>query len=208
MTINTATNTATNTAIRDKVIVITGGARGIGFATAKALHNLGAKVAIGDVDEAKLKESAADLALDVYGKLDVTDADSFATFLDAVERQLGPVDVLINNAGIMPAGKVIDESDELTRRILDINTYGVILGSKLAAQRMVPRRSGHIINIASLAGESPTPGLATYCASKYAVLGLTDSARIEYATPASSSLRCYPHSPTPSSPPVPLERSS
>jgi NAD(P)-dependent dehydrogenase (short-subunit alcohol dehydrogenase family) len=180
MTINTATNTATNTAIRDKVIVITGGARGIGFATATALHNLGAKVAIGDVDEAKLKESAADLALDVYGKLDVTDADSFATFLDAVERQLGPVDVLINNAGIMPAGKVIDESDELTRRILDINTYGVILGSKLAAQRMVPRRSGHIINIASLAGESPTPGLATYCASKYAVLGFTDSARIEY----------------------------
>ena len=173
-------NTATNTAIRDKVIVITGGARGIGFATATALHNLGAKVAIGDVDEAKLKESAADLALDVYGKLDVTNPESFSSFLDDVERQLGPLDVLINNAGIMPAGKVIDEPDTLTRRILDINTYGVILGSKLAAQRMVPRGSGHIINIASLAGESPTPGLATYCASKYAVLGFTDSARIEY----------------------------
>ena len=170
----------TNTAIRDKVVVITGGARGIGFATATALHNLGAKVAIGDVDEAKLKESATDLGLHVYGKLDVTDPESFAAFLDEVERQLGPLDVLINNAGIMPAGKVIDESDKVTRRILDINTYGVILGSKLAAQRMVPRRSGHIINIASLAGESPTPGLATYCASKYAVLGFTDSARIEY----------------------------
>jgi NAD(P)-dependent dehydrogenase (short-subunit alcohol dehydrogenase family) len=88
--------------------------------------------------------------------------------------------VLINDAGIMPAGKVIDETDKVTRRILDINAYGVILGSKLAAKRMVPRRSGHIINIASLAGESPTPGLATYCASKYAVLGFTDSARIEY----------------------------
>src|SRR5882762_8999283 len=170
----------TNTAIRDKVIVITGGARGIGFATATALHNLGAKVAIGDVDEAKLKESATELGLDVYGKLDVTDPESFATFLDEVERQLGPLDVLINNAGIMPAGKVIDESDKVTRRILDINTYGVILGSKLAAQRMVPRRRGHIINIASLAGETPTSGLATYCASKYAVLGFTDSARIEY----------------------------
>jgi NAD(P)-dependent dehydrogenase (short-subunit alcohol dehydrogenase family) len=169
-----------NTAIRDKVIVITGGARGIGFATATALHNLGAKVAIGDVDEAKLKESGTALGLDVYGKLDVTDPESFSSFLDDVERQLGPLDVLINNAGIMPAGKVIDEPDTLTRRILDINTYGVILGSKLAAQRMVPRGSGHIINIASLAGESPTPGLATYCASKYAVLGFTDSARIEY----------------------------
>jgi len=166
-------------AIRDKVIVITGGARGIGFATATALHNLGAKVAIGDVDEAKLKESATALGVDVYGKLDVTDPDSFSSFLDDVERQLGPVDVLINNAGIMPAGKMIDEPHTVTRRVLDINTYGVILGSKLAAQRMIPRRRGHIINIASLAGESPTPGLATYCASKYAVLGFTESARIE-----------------------------
>jgi NAD(P)-dependent dehydrogenase (short-subunit alcohol dehydrogenase family) len=169
-----------NDAIRDKVIVITGGARGIGFAAATALHGLGAKVAVGDVDEAKVKESATDLGLEVYGKLDVTDSESFAAFLDDVEGQLGPLDVLINNAGIMPAGKVIDEPDQVTRRILDINTYGVILGSKLAAQRMVPRRSGHVINIASLAGESPTPGLATYCASKYAVLGFTDSARIEY----------------------------
>lgn len=169
-----------NRAIRNKVIVITGGARGIGLATAETLHRLGAKVAIGDVDEAKLKESATDLGLDVYGKLDVTDPESFRAFLDDVERQLGPLDVLINNAGIMPAGKVIDEPDTVTRRILDINVYGVILGSKLAAQRMVPRRSGHVINVASLAGETPTPGLATYCASKYAVLGFTDSARIEY----------------------------
>lgn len=169
----------TSTAIRDKVIVITGGARGIGFATAMALHNLGAKVAIGDVDEPKLKESATALGLDVYAKLGVTDPDSFASFLDDVERQLGPVDVLINNAGIMPASTIIDEPDTVTRRILDINTYGVILGSKLAARRMIPRRRGHIINIASLAGESPTPGLATYCASKYAVLGFTESARIE-----------------------------
>ncbi|MDT5065460.1 MAG: hypothetical protein QOK02_1615 [Mycobacterium sp.] len=167
-------------AVRDKVIVITGGARGIGLATATTLHGLGAKVAIGDVDEAKLKESATDLGLEVYGKLDVTDPESFSAFLDDVERQLGPLDVLINNAGIMPAGKVIDEPDKVTRRILDINVYGVILGSKLAAQRMVPRRAGHVINIASLAGETPTPGLATYCASKYAVLGFTDSARIEH----------------------------
>jgi NAD(P)-dependent dehydrogenase (short-subunit alcohol dehydrogenase family) len=174
------TGTTRNTAIHGKVIVITGGARGIGFATATALHGLGAKVAIGDVDEAKLKESATDLGLDVYGKLDVTDPQSFSAFLDDVERQLGPVDVLINNAGIMPAGKMIDEPDRVTRRILDINIYGVILGSKLAAQRMVPRHRGHVINVASLAGETPTPGLATYCASKFAVLGFTDSARIEY----------------------------
>ena len=166
--------------VAGKVIVITGGARGIGLATATTLHKLGAKVAIGDVDEAKLKESATELGLEVYGRLDVTDEASFTAFLDDVERQLGPIDVLINNAGIMPTGRVIDEPDAVTRRILDINVYGVILGSKLAAQRMVKRRSGHVINVASLAGETPTPGLATYCASKFAVLGFTESARREY----------------------------
>jgi NAD(P)-dependent dehydrogenase (short-subunit alcohol dehydrogenase family) len=166
--------------VRGKVIVITGGARGIGLATATALHKLGAKVAIGDVDEVTVKESGADLGLDVYGKLDVTDADSFSGFLDDVERQLGPIDVLINNAGIMPLGRIVDEADAVTRRILDINVYGVVLGSKLAARRMVPRGRGHIINVASLAGETYLAGAATYCASKHAVIGFTDAARIEY----------------------------
>ncbi|OBK64588.1 SDR family oxidoreductase [Mycobacterium sp. 1165178.9] len=166
--------------LKGKVVVITGGARGIGLATATALHKLGAKVAIGDVDEMRVKESGADLGLDVYGKLDVTDPHSFSDFLDEVERQLGPIDVLINNAGIMPVGRIVDEPDAVTRRILDINVYGVILGSKLAAQRMVPRGKGHVINVASLAGELYIVGLATYCASKHAVVAFTDSARLEY----------------------------
>src|ERR1700744_2968126 len=166
--------------VRDKVIVITGGARGIGLATATALHNLGAKVAIGDIDEVKVKESGADLGLDVYGKLDVTERDSFSDFLDEVERQLGPIDVLINNAGIMPLGRIVDEPAAVTRRILDINVYGVMLGSKLALQRMIPRGQGHIINVASLAGETYLAGAAAYCASKHAVVGYTDAARIEY----------------------------
>ena len=167
-------------AVRDKVVVITGGARGIGFATATKLAGLGGKVAIGDVDETKVKEAGAALGLEVYGKLDVTDPDSFEAFLDQVERQLGPIDVLINNAGIMPVGRIVDEPEAVTKRILDINVYGVILGSKLAARRMAPRGSGHVINIASLAGEIHVPGLATYCGSKWAVLGFTDSLRAEY----------------------------
>ncbi|MCW2662349.1 MAG: NAD(P)-dependent oxidoreductase [Mycobacterium sp.] len=166
--------------VRDKVVVITGGARGIGLATATALHNLGAKVAIGDIDEVRVKESGAALGLEVYGKLDVTEAHSFSEFLDDVERQLGTIDVLINNAGIMPVGRIIDEPDAVTRRILDINVYGVMLGSKLAVQRMVPRGSGHVINVASLAGELYAVGLASYCASKHAVVAFTDSARLEY----------------------------
>ncbi|QIS17331.1 SDR family oxidoreductase [Nocardia terpenica] len=166
--------------IRGKVVVITGGARGIGLATATALHRLGARVAIGDIDEATVKTSGAAGDFGHYGRLDVTDQQSFADFLDEVERLLGPIDVLINNAGIMPTGRVVDEPDALTRRILDINVYGVILGSKLALARMLPRRSGHIVNIASLAGESHVPGLATYNASKHAVLGFTDTLREEY----------------------------
>lgn len=166
--------------LRDKVIVITGGARGIGLATALSLAKLGARIAIGDIDEKTVKESGTDHDFDHYGRLDVTDAQSFATFLDDVERELGPIDVLINNAGIMPTGRLVDETDQITRRILDINVYGVILGSKLALSRMLPRGSGHIINIASLAGETHIPGLATYNASKHAVLGFTDTLREEY----------------------------
>ncbi|MFF2552500.1 SDR family oxidoreductase [Nocardia sp. NPDC058058] len=168
------------TVISGKVVVITGGARGIGLATARRLRDLGAQVAIGDVDEAKVKESGAELGLEVFGKLDVTDPDGFSAFLDEVERRLGPVDVLVNNAGIMPAGAFDQEPERVTRRILDINVYGVALGSKLAAQRMLPRGKGTVINIASLAGEATTPGLATYCASKAAVLALTDTLRLEY----------------------------
>ncbi|MBA8961489.1 NAD(P)-dependent dehydrogenase (short-subunit alcohol dehydrogenase family) [Rhodococcus percolatus] len=166
--------------LHGRVIAITGGARGIGFATATALTRLGAKVAIGDIDEVKLKESATELGLVSYRKLDVTDPESFGAFLDDVEATLGPIDVLVNNAGIMPAGRIADEPDAVTRRILDINVLGVITGSKLAVRRMLPRSRGHVVNIASLAGEIYTPGLATYCASKYAVVGFTDAARVEH----------------------------
>jgi NAD(P)-dependent dehydrogenase (short-subunit alcohol dehydrogenase family) len=169
-----------NRDLHGKVIAITGGARGIGLATAAALNGLGAKVAIGDIDEVTLKESATKLDLTTYGKLDVTDIESFTAFLDHVENELGPIDVIVNNAGIMPTGRLVDEPATVTRRIIDINILGVINGSKLAARRMVPRGKGHVINVASLAGEIYTPGLATYCASKYAVVGFTDAARVEH----------------------------
>jgi NAD(P)-dependent dehydrogenase (short-subunit alcohol dehydrogenase family) len=166
-------------AVNGKVVVVTGGARGIGLATAKTLHGLGAKVAIGDVDEATVKETGADLDLGFYARLDVTDRQSFTTFLDDIERELGPIDVLINNAGICPAGGFLDEPDEITQRTIDINVFGVILGTKLAAERMVKRGEGHIINIASVGAVNAVPGIATYCATKHAVLGYTDTARLE-----------------------------
>ena len=165
--------------VSGKIVAITGGARGIGLATATVLHGLGAKVAIGDIDESAVKEAGARLGLKVCRGLDVTDRQSFTDFLDTVEDQLGPVDVLVNNAGIIAVGSAVDESDAVTRRVLDVNVYGVILGTKLAAQRMLPRGHGHIINIASLGSVLPTEGIATYCATKHAVLGYTDTVRLE-----------------------------
>ncbi|GAC1534433.1 MAG: SDR family oxidoreductase [Marmoricola sp.] len=163
-----------------KTVAITGGARGIGYQTAKELITRGHRVAIGDVDEVRLKEAADELGVAVFSRLDVTDPDSFRDFLDLVEADLGSLDVLINNAGIMPTGHAHEEEDAVTRRQVEINVLGVIFGTKLALQRMLPRRTGHIINTASLAGELAVPGLATYCGTKFAVIGFTEAARQEY----------------------------
>jgi short-subunit dehydrogenase len=159
---------------------ITGAARGIGKATAQALLQQGMKVAIGDVDFAAAQQTAAVLgASTVALPLDVTERASFAAFLDRAEEQLGPIDVLVNNAGIMQIGRFVDEDDLTTRRMVDINIHGVILGMKLALERMVPRDRGHIVNISSQAGKFGAPGGATYSATKHAVVGLTEAVRGE-----------------------------
>jgi NADP-dependent 3-hydroxy acid dehydrogenase YdfG len=159
---------------------VTGAARGIGRATAQAFLRQGMKVAIGDVDLAAAQQTAAELGpRTVALALDVTERDSFARFLDAAEEQLGPLEVLVNNAGIMPLGRFVDEDDLTARRAIDINLHGVILGMKLALARMVPRDRGHIVNIASQAGRFGAPGGATYSATKHAVIGLTEAVRGE-----------------------------
>ncbi|MFZ1154361.1 MAG: SDR family oxidoreductase [Solirubrobacteraceae bacterium] len=159
---------------------ITGAARGIGKATAQALLRQGMKVAIGDVDFAAAQQTASELGPSTVAlPLDVTDRPSFAAFLDRAEEQLGPVDVLINNAGIMQIGRFVDEDDLTARRMVDINIHGVILGTKLALERMVPRDRGHIVNISSQAGKYGSPGGATYSATKHAVVGLTEAVRGE-----------------------------
>src|SRR5271166_4512816 len=159
---------------------ITGGARGIGRATARAFLRQGMKVAIGDVDAEAAAATAAELGASAVGlPLDVTERDSFSAFLDGAEEQLGPLDVLVNNAGIMQVGRFIDEDDVTARRMVDINLHGVILGTKLALERMLPRDRGHIVNISSQAGKFGAPGGATYSATKHAVVGLTEAVRGE-----------------------------
>jgi NAD(P)-dependent dehydrogenase (short-subunit alcohol dehydrogenase family) len=166
--------------LNGQVVAITGGARGIGRATAAALIAQGARVGIGDIDAPLAEKTAGELGGGTIGlALDVTDRPSFAAFLDEVERQLGPLDILINNAGIMPIGPFVDETDTTARRMVDINVHGVILGSKLAIERFLPRGRGHIVQLASIAGKGGFPGDATYCATKHAVVGLTETLRAE-----------------------------
>lgn len=178
--------TSRSPALTDQVIAITGAARGIGLATAEAFLRAGAKVAIGDLDVALAEKAAFKLGGKTSGTviglpLNVTDPGSFESFLSETEKRLGPLDVLVNNAGIMPTGLFTDEAAAMTDRIIDINLRGVITGSRLATQRFIPRRTGHLINVASLAGVSGFPGLATYCASKHAVVGFTESLHRELA---------------------------
>jgi NAD(P)-dependent dehydrogenase (short-subunit alcohol dehydrogenase family) len=168
--------------VNGKVVAITGGARGIGRSTAEALVREGAKVAIGDLDAELTEQVAGEIGEGTVGlPLDVTERESFAAFLDGVEERLGPIDVLINNAGIMPLGDFAEEDDATTIRIIDINVHGVLTGTKLAVRRMRPRRTGHIINVASMVGKISPPGGATYVASKHAVVGLTESVALENA---------------------------
>jgi NAD(P)-dependent dehydrogenase (short-subunit alcohol dehydrogenase family) len=164
-----------------KVVAITGGARGIGKATATALIAQGARVAIGDIDAPLAEQTASELGSGTVGlPLDVTNRASFDAFLTETEQRLGPLDVLINNAGIMPIGPFLEETDATAERMIDINLYGVLFGTKLALARFVPRGRGHLVNIASVAGKGGFPGGATYCATKHAVVGLSEAVRAEY----------------------------
>jgi short-subunit dehydrogenase len=158
-------------------VAITGAARGIGYATARAFIAAGAQVFIGDLDSDLAKTAAAELGCVGTG-LDVRSRESFAEFLAGIEP---PLDVLVNNAGIMPAGRFVDEPDAVTDAIVGVNLNGVLFGTKLVLPGMLTRGSGHIVNVASYLGEVPAAGLATYCATKHAVVGFSEALRDELA---------------------------
>lgn len=166
--------------IKGKVVAITGGARGIGEATAKALAAAGARVAVGDLD-ADLAASSAQSYGGIGLPLDVTSAESFAGFLDKVEAEYGRIDALVNNAGIMVIGRHLEVPVEHQLKQLDINLRGVILGCHEVAPRMIAAGGGQIVNIASLAGRIPTPGSAVYSATKAGVLALSEALDAELA---------------------------
>jgi len=171
--------------IKGRTIAITGAARGIGFATAKALLARGARVVIGDRDVALGESAVAKLSNlgPVSGyPLDVADPESFATFLDKARADGGGhIDVLINNAGVMPVGPFLDHTEQTIRSAIEVNFYGVVNGCRLVLPEMVKRRRGHIVNVASLAGMLAVPGQALYAGTKFAVVGFSTALADEYA---------------------------
>ncbi|GAY18258.1 SDR family oxidoreductase [Mycobacterium sp. shizuoka-1] len=181
----------TTTSLTDRVVVVTGGARGIGAAIASHFVRAGATVAIGDVDVEQAERTAGAIGC-WWGEVDVTDRAGFACFLDSLTGALGPVDVLVNNAGIMPVTPLVDEAPESIQRQLAINVAGVIYGTQLAIDRMSPRRRGHVVNIASAAGRMGFGGVSTYTATKFAVAGFTEAIALEAADSGITFTTVYP----------------
>jgi short-subunit dehydrogenase len=160
---------------------VTGAGAGIGRAIAHGLAAAGAHVAVGDIDLDAATRVASEIgAAATASGLDVSDHNQFSTFLDAAEARHGPLGIMVNNAGVDWVGPFHEEPDEVTRRQVAVNLYGTALGSKLAISRMLPRRHGRLVNIASGVGRVPLPGSATYSATKHGVVGLTESLRLEY----------------------------
>jgi NADP-dependent 3-hydroxy acid dehydrogenase YdfG len=163
--------------LEGKVALITGASRGIGFAIAQSLGRMGAKLSLCARDSAKLESAANKLKLEGITALcltaDVTHADRIAALVQKTEQSLGPIEILVNNAGIGYFAPVQDAAEAKWDEVLDTNLKSVFLATKAVAPGMIERRSGHIINIASLAGKNAFPGGSIYCASKWGLVGMT-----------------------------------
>jgi len=167
--------------LRNRIAVITGGARGIGYAIAERCTRSGAKVALWDLEGAE--RAAEEIAGAIGLKLDVTDPDAVAEAVRATERRLGPIDILVASAGITgPNVSVAEYPVDAWRRVIEINLNGVFICNRAVAPGMVKRNYGRIVNIASIAGKEGNPNAGAYSASKAGVIALTKSLGKELAT--------------------------
>jgi 3-oxoacyl-[acyl-carrier protein] reductase len=165
--------------LEGKVAIITGASRGIGLAVAHRLGTLGAKLSLCARDARKLESAAGELrvagAAAVFSAaVDVTHGEQILAFVQNSEKALGPVEILVNNAGIGYFGPTHEATEATWDSVLDTNLRSVFLASKAVAPGMIARQGGHIINIASLAGKNAFAGGGIYCASKWGLLGLTE----------------------------------
>ena len=171
--------------IKDKVAIITGASSGIGYATALALSKAGAKVAIGARRVDRLEELAKKISADggevFYQKLDVTQRLECENFAKAVLEKWGSIDILVNNAGLMPLSLFkslkVDEWD----RMIDVNIKGVLYCTGSVILHMKEKKSGHIVNISSVAGRTVFPTGTVYCATKHAITAFSEGLRQEFS---------------------------
>ncbi|MGN6777943.1 SDR family oxidoreductase [Rhizobium sp.] len=167
----------------DKVVLITGASSGIGAGIARELASAGAKVMLGARRIDRLEALAAEIremgGTVMTRRLDVTDRADVAAFAEAARAAWGSVDVIVNNAGIMPLSLMASMKVEEWDRMVDVNIKGVLHGITAVLPEMTARGSGHIINIASIGALAVSPTAAVYCATKYAVRAISDGLRQE-----------------------------
>lgn len=166
--------------LQDKVTVITGGASGLGFATAKLFVAQGAKVVVADLDTPTGRAAVEELGVE-FVPTDVSQPDAVEALINGVVTEHGRLDVMFNNAGIVLQKPVLETTPEEYQRTVDVNLGGVFNGLRAAGQVMVEQGAGSIINTASNGGSSPTANLAVYSATKAAIIALTKAAAIELA---------------------------
>lgn len=166
-----------------QVALVTGGARGIGQAIAVALAEAGARVAVIDVDEAEAQRSAEGLAGEGHGGYlgDVTDAEGMKDLVARVEGEMGPVETLVNNAGITRDNLLLRMTEEEWDQVLTVNLKGAFNATRAVTRGMMKRRRGSIVNIASVIGLMGNAGQANYGASKAGLIGFTKSVAREFA---------------------------
>jgi NAD(P)-dependent dehydrogenase (short-subunit alcohol dehydrogenase family) len=173
--------------LEGKVAVVTGGASGIGYAIAAAFAERGVRLALADIESDALDKAVSSLAdqgaKEVTGVVtDVSDLESVKALRESVEAQLGPVDLLFNNAGVGGGGLSWQMEHSTWQWVLGVNLWGVIHGIEVFVPGMVERGSGHIVNTASLAGLIVAPGMGPYTASKHAVVGISETLLRDFQT--------------------------
>lgn len=169
--------------IEGKVVVITGASSGLGEATARHLAAAGAKVVLGARREDRLRTLVNELTADgkeaIAVRTDVTDSDQVKALVDSAIEKFSRIDVMVNNAGLMQQSPIeafkVDEWDDM----IDVNVKGVLYGIAAAMPHMQKQKSGHIINVSSVAGHKVTPAGAVYCATKHAVRAISEGLRSE-----------------------------
>ncbi len=172
---------ATDRDLAGKAVLVTGGAAGIGLGLCRLLDELGAHVYAGDINEQRLQEIAARGTHITPLVMDVSREEDFRHAIARVVEDHGRLDLLVNNAGIALAGEFADTPSEQIERIVAINFWSVITGTRLAYQQMISQGDGHIVNVSSSGGAMPVPNQAMYSGIKHGILGFSHSLREEAA---------------------------